>query len=46
MKKLKNGHYFVNINHTEKFQITDLPQMFGSLVFQVLTDMKYQCWPL
>ena len=23
MKKLKNGCYFVNIDHTEKFQITD-----------------------
>ena len=23
MKKLKNGHYLINIDHTEKFQITD-----------------------
>ena len=25
MKKLKNGSHFVNIDHTEKFQITDPP---------------------
>ena len=25
MKKLKNGCHFVNINHTEKFQITEPP---------------------
>ena len=32
IKKLKNGHYFVNINCKETFQITD-PPMFESLVF-------------
>ena len=26
MKKLKNGRHFININRTEKFQITDSPQ--------------------
>ena len=31
MKKLKNGHHFVNIKCMEKFQITDSPQ---SLVLQ------------
>ena len=29
MKKLKNGSHFVNIDHTEKFQITDPPQSLG-----------------
>ena len=35
MKKLKNGHHFININHTDKFQITD-PSKFQSLVFHFL----------
>ena len=30
MKKLKNGHYFVNINCTEKFQITSPPKVWVS----------------
>ena len=25
MKKFKNGHHFININHTENFQITKPP---------------------
>ena len=29
MKKLKNGHHFININCTEKIQITNLPQSLG-----------------
>ena len=29
MKKLKNGSHFINIDHTEKFQITDPPQSLG-----------------
>ena len=29
MKNLKNGHYFVNIDHMVKFQITDPPQSLG-----------------
>ena len=45
MKKLKNGCHFVNIDHIEKFQITDPPK-FGSLIFQVLMDMEYYCQPL
>ena len=45
MKNLKNGWYFININCTEKFQITN-PPTFGSLVFQVSTEMEYQCQPL
>ena len=48
MKKMKNGHYFVNINHMEKFQNTNPPPphpKFRSLVFWVLTEMEYQCWP-
>ena len=32
MKKLKNDCHFFNINHMEKFQITDPPK-FGSMVF-------------
>ena len=32
IKKLKNGCHFINIDHTEKFQITDAPK-FGSPVF-------------
>ena len=30
MKKLKNGCHFVNIDHTEKFQITDPPKAWIS----------------
>ena len=30
MKKLKNGCHFVNIDHTEKFQITDPPKIWVS----------------
>ena len=41
MKKLINGCHFININHTEKFQITDPSTKFGSLVFRVSTDMEY-----
>ena len=33
MKKLKNGHNFINMHYTEKFQITDPPPNFGSPVF-------------
>ena len=29
-KKLKNGCHFVNIDHTEKFQITDPPKVWVS----------------
>ena len=29
MKKLKNDYHFVNIDHMEKFQITDPPQSLG-----------------
>ena len=29
MKKLKNGHHFINIDNTEKFQITDPPESLG-----------------
>ena len=45
MKKLKNGSNFINIDHTEKFQITDSPK-FGSPVFRVSTEMEYQHQPL
>ena len=45
MKKLKNVHHFVNIDHREKFEITDPPK-FGYLVFHMLTEMEYQGWPL
>ena len=30
MKKLKNGCHFINIDHTEKFQITDPPKVWVS----------------
>ena len=30
MKKLKDGHHFINIDHTEKFQITKLPKVWVS----------------
>ena len=33
MKKSKNGCHFVNMCHTEKFQITDPPPKFEFLVF-------------
>ena len=45
-KKLQNGCHFININHTEKFQITDPPPKFGSLVFWVWMETEYQHWPL
>ena len=50
MKKLKNGHQFVNINHTEKFQITNphkclglcrLPSVNGN---EILAFCKYQSY--
>ena len=44
-EKLKNGCHFVNIDRTEKFQITDPPK-FGSLVFRVSTETEYHCQPL
>ena len=28
MKKLKNGHHFVNMHHTQKFQITNSPKVW------------------
>ena len=45
MKQLKNGSHFVNIDHMEKFQITDPPKIWVS-GFQVSTEMEYQHWPL
>ena len=45
MQKLKTGCHFVNIDHTEKFQITNTPK-FGSLVFWVSMEMEYQSWSL
>ena len=30
MKKTKNGYHFINIDHTEKFQITVLPKVWVS----------------
>ena len=45
MKKLKNGCHFINIDHMEKFQITDPPKL-GSLVLGVSTETEYQCQPL
>ena len=45
IEKLKNGHHFINIDHTEKFQVTD-PQKLGSPFFRVLTEMEYQHRPL
>ena len=45
MKKLKNGHHFINIDHMENFQITDPPK-FGSLVFQMSSETEYQSLPL
>ena len=44
MKKLKNGSHFVNIDHTENFQIIQItePLNFGCPVFRVLTEMKYR----
>ena len=35
MKKMKNGHYFVDMNHTEKFQITDLLKIWVSSFLSV-----------
>ena len=45
MKKLKNGCHFINIDHIEKFQISKTPKL-GSPIFQVSTEMEYQCQPL
>ena len=45
MKKLKNGHHFVNIDYTEKLQITNPPK-FGFPVFRISIEMEYQCQPL
>ena len=42
MKKLKNGCHYINIDCMEKFQITNPPLKFGSLVFQVSMEMEYQ----
>ena len=41
MKILKNGCHFVNIDHTEKFQITDPPPSLGLQFSQVSTEMEY-----
>ena len=30
MKKMKNGYHFINIDHMEKFQITDLLKVWVS----------------
>ena len=49
MVKYKNGHHFVNMHHTEKFQITTHPppkKKFGSMVFWVQMEMEYRHWPL
>ena len=35
MKKLKNGYHLVNIDHTEKFQITDHPKVWVSSFLSV-----------
>ena len=45
MKKLKNGCHFVNIDHMQKFQITN-PSTIGSPVYQVSMETEYQYWPL
>ena len=44
-RNMKNGCHFVNIDHMEKFQITEPPK-FGSLVFHVSTEMENHHWPL
>ena len=50
MKKLKNGHHFININHMETFQITDPPKVWvsgflsvdrnGILVLAIMKKLK------
>ena len=35
MKKLKNGSHFINIDHTEKFQITNPPKVWVSGILSV-----------
>ena len=35
MKKSKNFHFFINIDHTEKFQITDPPKVWVSSFLSV-----------
>ena len=40
-KKFKNACHFINIDHTEKFQINDPPKI-GCPVFRVSTEMEYQ----
>ena len=42
MRKLKNGCHFVNIDHTEKFQITNPPKVWVSgFLFCMLMEMEY-----
>ena len=44
---MKNGYHFINIDHMEKFQITNsYPPKFGSPVFWVSIETEYQCQPL
>ena len=53
MKKLKNGCNFFNINHTEKFQITNLPKVWisgfpsvdgnGISVLAIMKKLKNDC---
>ena len=38
IKKLKNGCHFINIDHTEKFQITVPPQSLGLRFLGVSRD--------
>ena len=35
MKKLKNGHHFINIDHTEKFQIANPTKVWVSSLLSV-----------
>ena len=50
MKKLKNGHHFINIDCAEKNSNYQPPTpkvpKFGSPTFHMSTEMEYQCWPL
>ena len=45
MKKIEKWLPFHKYRSYRKFQITDLPKI-DSPVFQVSTEMEYQCWPL
>ena len=45
IKQLKNGHHFISIDHMENFKLLT-PLKFGCQVFQVSTEMDYQCQPL